>query len=267
MKKHFLLGVAFAALVAASPAIAADMPVKAPIYKAPVVDPWNWTGFYVGGNVGYSWGRSATDATFSAPPLATQSRSSSFSMDGWLGGLQIGANWQNNNFVWGVEADIQAAGQKGDTNFSCVASLCTNSTFVITGTGVVSSTYSQKLDWFGTARLRGGFTVTPTILAYATGGLAWGHIKTDGTLSGVAAGSFVSAPFSDSTTKLGWTIGAGLEGRISGNWTAKIEYLYMDLGHVDTTATLLTNVPPLTANFSSKITDNILRVGMNYKFN
>ena len=256
------LGVALiASTLLVGVAAAADMPVKAPI-----VDPWNWNGYYVGANVGYSFGRSATDATFSAPPLATQSSSSSFNMNGWLGGLQIGRNWQNNNFVWGIEADIQVAGQKGDSNLSCGASLCTTSTFVA-GPVISANPYSQKLDWFGTARLRGGITITPTILTYLTGGLAWGHIKTDGVLNGYSAGAAVSAPFSNSTTKFGWTIGAGIEGRVSGNWTAKLEYLYMDLGRVDTTATLPTNAPPLTANFSSKITDNIVRVGLNYKFN
>lgn len=243
-------------------AVLATVSFAAPSQAAP----YNWSGFYVGGNVGYSWGRSRTDVTLSAPPLASISGSSGFDMDGWLGGLQLGANWQRDRWVWGVEADIQATGQKGGTAFSCGALLCTNTTAVIGSAAIINGTFNQKLDWFGTARLRGGVTITPTILAYATGGLAWGHVKTDGTLSGFSALGAVSAPFSSTSTKLGWAVGAGVEGRISGNWTAKVEYLYLDLGTVGTTATLPTNAPPLTANFSSKITDNILRVGVNYKF-
>ena len=123
-------------------------------------------------------------------------------------------------------------------------------------------------------RGRIGYTVTPTVLLYGTGGLAYGDIKTDGTISDPAT-------FSTSTVKAGWTIGAGVEGRISGNWTAKLEYLYMDLGSVSGGA-VATGIPivctnpnaarlPCTVNtaFSSSgsgLTDNIVRVGVNYKF-
>src|SRR5262249_44573593 len=138
----------------------------------------------------------------------------------------------------------------------------------------VTETLDQKLDWFGTLRGRLGFTVAPTVLLYGTGGLAYGDIKTDGTISDPTS-------FSSSTIKAGWTAGVGIEGRISGNWTAKIEYLYMDLGNVAGSAS--TTIPPanctnraaaaactLSTTFGSNgsgITDNIVRVGVNYRFN
>jgi outer membrane immunogenic protein len=229
--------------------------------------PYTWTGWYAGANAGGSFGRSSTTTTLTSPGQVGLVTSDSFNMNGGLGGLQAGKNWQINNYVWGVEADVQATGQKGGTSFTCGALLCTNTTAVIGALAVINGTYNAKLDWFGTGRLRGGMTITPTILAYGTGGLAWGHFKTDGTLNGFSALGATSTAFSTSVTKLGWTIGAGLEGRIAGNWTAKVEYLYLDFGKVNTTETLPTNTPALTANFSSRVTDNIVRVGLNYLFN
>jgi outer membrane immunogenic protein len=251
----------------ASAASAADMPVylKAP---PPV---WSWTGFYLGGNVGYSWGKSDTSVSFfdSVTGALVGQDSKTFSLNGVIGGGQIGYNWQTGKWVWGLETDIQASGQKGSADFVC-ASGC--------GPGPVTETLNQKLDWFGTVRGRLGFTVTPTVLLYGTGGLAYGDIKTDGTISDPVT-------FNTSTVKTGWTAGAGIEARISGNWTAKLEYLYMDLGNVSggTVATPIF-VPPCTTVFAARggcnntlnstfsstgsgITDNIVRVGVNYKFN
>ena len=116
-------------------------------------------------------------------------------------------------------------------------------------------------------RGRLGPTLSPSIWAYVTGGLAYGEIKTSGSLSGFdAGGPPVGVAFGNSVVKAGWTVGAGVEGRLWGNWTGKIEYLYMDLGTVSNTVFFPTNAPPLTATYSSRITDNILRVGINYKF-
>lgn len=274
MRKQLLGSVALLALVAGSAANAADLPAK--MYtKAPIADPWNWTGTYLGANLGYSWGRSATDTTFSNSTTGAVLRTSSstLDLDGIIGGLQLGYNKQNGVWVWGLETDFQLSGQKGnaDAQFACPVGVClAGQTFTTGGTvanPVTVTTFNQKLDWFGTLRGRLGVTVTPTILAYATGGLAYGHIKTDGTITGqTGTGAITSSTFSGSTTKAGWTIGAGVEGRISGNWTAKVEYIYMDLGTVSTNGSLPTNFIPLNTAFSSKITDNILRAGLNYKF-
>jgi outer membrane immunogenic protein len=121
---------------------------------------------------------------------------------------------------------------------------------------------NQKLEWFGTVRGRAGVLVSPTVLLYATGGLAYGEVKTSEIIGGLAG-------FSNSDTRVGYTVGAGIEGVIGGNWTAKLEYLYVDLGR--TSGSFLTTIPALgggflTSTYRSRITDNVLRVGLNYKF-
>src|SRR5438128_1112183 len=117
MNRLLRAGAAFLALMV-GPAIAADMPLKAPILKAP---PPLWTGFYLGGNIGYSWGFSDSTLTFSdaASGAVLASTSSKFQLNGLIGGGQIGHNWQTGSWVLGLEADIQASAQKGDTSSVC----------------------------------------------------------------------------------------------------------------------------------------------------
>lgn len=262
-------------------ATAADL--RAPVYKAPppVVPVWSWTGFYIGGNVGYSWGRSETDVGYFSTttglpivPPAGSVTSADFDMDGWVAGVQAGYNWQTGNWVLGVEADFQWTGQDGGADYLCAAGpnslACLNGpTFPPPGVTGTTLALSQSLEWFGTFRGRLGYTVAPTVLLYVTGGLAYGEVETSGTLTGVTlAGLPTGIAFSDSTTKVGWTVGAGVEARITGNWTGKIEYLYVDLGSVDGTVSGLAAVPPFAvgATYTSDITDHILRAGVNYKF-
>jgi outer membrane immunogenic protein len=146
----------------------------------------------------------------------------------------------------------------------------------------VTNSLSEKIEWFGTFRGRVGPTITPTILGYVTGGLAYGSVKTADTVSGtnvtnpagqgVNGGTVltpVSATFGNSNTRVGWTVGAGIEGVISGNWTAKLEYLYIDLGNVS--GSIVTPVVAPSGNFvpasyNSHVTDNVLRVGVNYRW-
>jgi outer membrane immunogenic protein len=267
--KRFVASAAVLGALTVVSANAADMPMKAP--PAPVVAPWTWTGFYAGLNIGYSWGRSDTDLALfdNTTGALLAAGNQDFHLNGVIGGGQIGYNWQWSNFVLGVEADIQGSGQKGDAAFLCPGTVCNAGlTAVAAANAPVAGTFNQKLDWFGTLRARAGVAVTPTILAYVTGGLAYGHVETDGTLTGFTGGGVAtSSAFNSGKTKAGWTVGGGVEGRITGNWTAKVEYLYMDLGTVDTTGLLTTNFIPIRAQFSSKITDNIVRVGFNYKFN
>jgi outer membrane immunogenic protein len=179
------------------------------------------------------------------------------------GGGQVGYNYQIQNWVLGIETDIQWSGQKGSLDFVCVG--CG------TGPSNITGSFSQKLKWLGTLRGRAGITVTPTILAYVTGGLAYGGVKTDGSVTGVTIpGPVATTTFSSSTTKTGWALGGGIEGIVSGNWTAKLEYLYVDLGTVSggpfATTAIDTIRVPVNASFSSRVTDNIVRVGLNYKF-
>ena len=135
----------------------------------------------------------------------------------------------------------------------------------VTGTGAV---VDQKLEWFGTFRGRGGFLFSPTMLLYATGGLAYGSLKTDITLGGFTpAGVPVFAAVSGSNTRVGWTIGGGGEWKFSPNWSAKLEYLYMDIGRTSNTAFLTTGPGTgVGVNLTSRVTDNIFRGGINYQF-
>lgn len=271
---------AFAAMTAGSVASAADMAPRYTKAPPPIVEVWNWTGFYIGGNAGYSWGRSNTDVTYyntvnglpiAAPPGSITN--AAFNMDGAIAGGQAGYNWQTGSWVWGVEADIQWSDEKGRGNYVCaptglIGGPCLPGlTFLLPGVTGTSLAVDQSLEWFGTARLRGGFLASPRVLLYATGGLAYGSLKTSGTLSGFTPNNapvFVTGSATD--TRLGWTVGAGVEGKITQNWSAKLEYLYMDLGRYDSLSLSLAPLSPIGARVSSHFTDHILRAGINYQF-
>jgi outer membrane immunogenic protein len=263
--KRIWIGVAAIASLVTSSALAADLAAR-PYTKAPVmVDPvYNWTGSYIGGNIGYSWGRLRDDSTLTngAGTILFASSGSS-NLDGVVGGVQIGYNWQAQNWVWGLEADIQGTDERGRRDFVCPSGVCTPPFGVIAVflNPPVPVSMDQKLEWFGTVRGRAGVLVSPKVLLYATGGLAYGEVKTSETIGGLTG-------FSKSDTKAGYTVGAGIEGAIGGNWTAKLEYLYVDLGTVS--GSFLT-IPAFrggfgSSNYSSHITDHVLRVGVNYKF-
>jgi outer membrane immunogenic protein len=269
--KRILIGIAAAASLVATGALAADLPArtytKAPVYVEPV---FNWTGFYVGGNVGYSWGNSDNSTTITRfntglplPGTLNGTNTSSNNVNGVIGGGQFGYNWQMQNWLFGLEADIQGSGERGSSAITCLGCSDDNSPIV--------TNLTQRLDWFGTVRGRIGGLVTPTVLLYGTGGLAYGEVNVGGTASGNVNSLTVAIP-GNSSTRAGWTLGAGVEGVIGGGWTAKLEYLYMDLGTVSGGPIPLTGilVPVRTVaglSYSSHFTDNIVRVGVNYHFN
>jgi outer membrane immunogenic protein len=263
--KRIFIGIAAIASLLTTSAIAADlaprMYTKAP---PPVAVVYDWTGFYIGGNVGYSWGRSSDTSTLTNGAGTVLFTSiDRTDLNGVVGGGQIGYNWQMQNWLWGLEADIQGTGERGSRNFICPIGVCTPGAVLLVAPGAaVPLSLNQKLEWFGTVRGRAGVLVSPTVLLYATGGLAYGEVKTSEIIGGLAG-------FSNSDTRVGYTVGAGIEGVIGGNWTAKLEYLYVDLGR--TSGSFLTTIPALgggflTSTYRSRITDNVLRVGLNYKF-
>ncbi|GLR85427.1 outer membrane protein [Bradyrhizobium iriomotense] len=266
--KRMAIGVATVISLLATSAMAADLTAPKPYVKAPpvVATVYSWTGFYVGGNIGYGWGRSRNSETISnlATGAALFTNTSSNDVNGVIGGGQVGYNWQVQNWVFGIEADIQGSDQKGSSNLVCVG--CANDGSDIT------STLTQKLSWFGTVRGRAGVLVTPNVLLYGTGGLAYGEFKTGGSITGNGVGGVpVTVVFPGaSSTQVGWTVGAGVEGKIGGNWTAKLEYLYMDLGSVSAgpiaTTILVPRRTDAGVSYSSAFRDNILRVGVNYQF-
>jgi outer membrane immunogenic protein len=256
--RRLLIGTA-ASLALVTSAVAD--PMALPAYEAA----YYWGGFYAGANIGISGATSNTAVDFfnSGAGVVVGSASGSLGLNGAIGGGQVGYNKQTGNFVWGLEADIQASGQQGSAIFTCAVGC---------GPGPVTETINQKLDWFGTLRGRVGYTVTPEVIAYVTGGLAYGDIRTDGVIS-------APTTFATSAVKAGWTIGGGVEGKITGNWTAKLEYLFVDLGGVSGGLVATPILPPgpcaggagctLSTSFRSMgfgITDNILRLGANYRF-
>ena len=263
----------------------------------PVEVVYNWTGFYIGGNVGYSWGRGNTDFNGSidtttrtrvfrtagptlvsdvttGPVTLAGVTSDRANVDGWLGGGQVGYNVQMGSWLWGIEADLQWARERGGIN-SCQPAGC--------GLGAITASHDYEIKWFGTFRGRVGLLASPKVLLYATGGLAYAGI--DNTLTGSIVGLGANS-LTSSVTRLGWTVGAGVEAALWDNWTFKVEYLYADYGSYSTTGPAVTgvnsvnllNTPQTGFNTlvdttitargtsNSRLTDNVLRVGLNYRF-
>jgi outer membrane immunogenic protein len=248
-----------------SNAYAADLGAR-PYTKAPMMAPVStWTGFYTGFNVGYGWG-SGNDTFTAVPNVAAIGELNSTVADkqtGAIGGVQIGYNWQMASFVTGLEADIQGSGIRGSTPHAPVLDEGGVSPFP---TSFRSS--DQKLSWFGTVRGRVGVAVVPDLLFYGTGGLAYGQVQ--GSAESNPA-DFINQYISDfSGMKAGWTAGGGAEWKFAHNWSAKAEYLYIDLGSVSARS------QSTSASFAAEnngiqnswqVRDHIVRVGVNYHIN
>lgn len=223
MKRVLLSGVALAALVGS--ASAADIPRRVERAAAPVpyvAAVYNWTGFYAGINAGWGWGT----GSLSGPPPSGDLEGSG----GVIGGT-LGYNWQNNQFVFGVETDLAWSGIETDRR--CGGGLTCN----------VSN------DWLGTVRGRVGLAFD-RFMPYVTGGLAYGDVSAS-----------VTGTPGASETQFGWTLGAGMEYAINGPWTAKLEYLYVDLGDF-ACGTRCGTAGPDNVEFQS----HIVRAGLNYRF-
>ena len=238
---RLLLGLVIAVATVAS-AQAADLaarPVKAPI----AASVYSWTGFYVGGNFGYGVGHNSSEPFFGAPPTDRVT----LAPRGVLGGVQIGYNWQVGNWVLGTEADWQWTDQRDSYCFNCISF----------PPGVIGRGVAQEMPWFGTVRGRLGYAAGPALF-YATGGLAYGEIRQ--TLD-----CCFGAPTATATnTKTGWTAGGGVEAALAGNWTAKVEYLYVDLGSVSNTQIIPLAFGGGTQVATSDVRNHVGRVGVNY---
>jgi outer membrane immunogenic protein len=248
MRRHVLALLAATSLTAAvgGSAFAADLGRQ--VYKAPpapMVPTWSWAGFYGGFNVGGSIGSNKTTATDNAVPAL--GLTSDTSVTGFIGGGQLGYNWMLSPlWVFGFETDFQGSTQKGTASASI---------------GTDTLRVEDKLDWFGTVRARLGFVTGGDTLWYATGGFAYGRV-------GLSTAENFGPTFlgaSVNSTKTGWTVGGGVETRLwNSNWTAKLEYLYMDLG--TQSVSVFDPVSGFATSASTKTRDNIVRVGLNYKF-
>jgi outer membrane immunogenic protein len=249
MKRFLLASAAVAAL--ATPAFAADLPVATYPTKAPAyVAAYNWTGFYIGANLGGAWARVTNTDLFSGGAVPFVNSSSS-TISGVIGGGQLGYNWQTGNLVFGLEADIDGSGERG------------TSTTVIPGFG--TDTVSNTVHAFGTARARVGFAADRW-LWYATGGFAWQSVSFNdaftpaggGTLTGISNGN---------STRGGYSVGGGIETALWGNWTGRVEYLYLDTGTWTTTTTgLALPAGTTTVTNSVRTQNNVVRAGLNFRF-
>jgi outer membrane immunogenic protein len=185
--------------------------------KAPLYAPiYNWTGFYVGINGGGGWGRSDVSDPFA---------SGGFNVSGGLVGGTLGYNYQAGQAVFGIEGDIDWSNIRG-------SSIC--------GAGFNCET---RNDWLSTVRGRIGYAFD-RFMPYVTGGAAFGNIKSN--VAGVG---------SSDETNAGWTVGGGLEAALVGPWTAKVEYLYVDLGHGGS-----------ILGADTRFNANTARAGLNYRF-
>ena len=238
MRRLFTIALSLLALGGA--AGAADLP---PAPKLPPMEAEPpWTGFYAGLNVGSGFGSSRnafTVAGFGLPSFDT-------SLDGVIGGGEAGYNWQTGPWVLGLEANFEGSGLNGGRNAPCLPPLC----------GALAASYRQGLSWFGTLRPRIGYALANWLL-YATGGAAVGQVETNAT---VAVGPFVAADRRGGTQD-GWTLGGGVEVALAPGWSAKIEYLRLDLGR--RTTTYLLN-PPISN--ASRFSANVITTGVNYRF-
>jgi outer membrane immunogenic protein len=248
-------------------ASAADLPArtytKAP---APVVDPsYNWSGFYIGGNVGGAWGRS--DFDFLPAGRWSPAAASQLSQDGVArlntsnvsGGVQGGYNWQINRVVFGLEGDIQYVGLRKTNTFTQNGPLTTVTTPYI-------FTETVNSDWLATIRGRVGVTVDH-ILFYGTGGLAIVDSRSSDTLAFPIIvgqiGNFTGFG-SRSDTLLGWTGGGGIEWAFAPNWSVKGEYLYARFDRQTTAMTPINR--DFLQSYSDRLTLSVARVGVNYHF-
>ena len=232
MIKRLMLGISaglFAAAMAA-PSSAADIP--APVYKSPpavLIAPFSWSGFYVGANAGYAWGKA--DLTGPAGTTFTTD-----TQNGLLAGITLGYNLQTGVWVWGIEGDVDYAWIKGNA-VNTVGVGCAG------GGGC-----DIKNTFFATPRGRIGYA-WDRFMPFITGGAAFANAK-------------ISSPAgtSDTKTNVGWTVGAGLEYAFTPNWSVKGEYLYADLGNGSCDATVC------GVEVDYKIKTNIVRAGVNYRF-
>src|SRR4051812_39934239 len=204
---------------------------------------YNWTGFYVGLNAGGAWSESnATTSTVFAPPFGYFAASSvtsigtvgnqNLNQSSFTGGLTAGYNWQVSNAVVGLEGDFNYFGFKRSVSSGAVYPCCAPTSYTINT--------SASADWLATVRGRVGFLATPALLLYGTGGLAVANVRASYAFTDTFAAATESA--SISSTRYGWTAGAGGEYALLNGWSIKAEYLYVDLGRASTTSTNLNTV-------------------------
>jgi outer membrane immunogenic protein len=281
--KRILLAATALGVVLTAPAIAADLPGrKAPVGPPPPPPPM-WTGFYGGLNAGGTFGES-NGVLVTGSPVATPFDTGILlalagglpvqAQSGFLGGGQIGYNYQFSSLVAGLEADIQGiAGSSGSAS-----AVRAGAYSLAAGTNAFANqSAAPKLDYLGTVRGRIGYLATPSLLVYGTGGLAYGQasLTTNAGVSYAGVSSavgFGSASISD--TRVGWTAGGGFEWMFLPHWSAKLEYLFYDLGSLTASgqvstiaAGALSPAQSAATSYQARYNGHIVRAGLNYHFN
>jgi outer membrane immunogenic protein len=228
----FALAAGFVAVVGS--AQAADLPMRpapapmAPVAYAPPV--YNWSGFYIGGNIGGGF----ADSSWTDP---LSGGTNSFNKNGFIGGGQIGYNLQYNWFVIGLEGDFDWTGLKGSSADSIGDQIGTKTEWTATATGRVGAAFDR-------------------LLVYGKGGIAFAQNRNTFTDAfGVSAAS-------TNNTRTGWTAGAGLEYALTQNWTAKLEYDYLGFGK----ETLNFATPNIIYASNASLNVQEIKAGINYKF-
>ena len=222
------------ALVSPS-AMAAD--IARPVYKAPPAGAlpvaYDWTGFYIGGHVGYGWAKKDWQDSFGLFNLSTDA-------NGFLGGGQVGFNYQIGQFVLGAEGDFSWTGINGGST--------------LTGGGVPAPgrSFNTDVNWVSTVTGRLGLAFDRW-LVYAKGGVAWAEDKFSTDLYTFPGAVEVT------DTRIGWTAGAGVEYAFAPAWSAKLEYNYMDFGDKAVSFS-----PTTTTSIDQQI--HVVKLGINYKF-
>jgi len=258
LQTRLLTTVAFVAL--SSAAYAADMPTKALAPPPPPV--FSWTGFYIGGNVGGGWGHSSE--TPGGLFAATTGFSGTINRSGVTAGGQLGYNWQIGSSVWGFETDFNYL------HFQSQSLDIAEPAATAFGSGLEPNVQTYNVgreDFFGTVRARLGYAFN-RLLAYGTGGFAYGSRSTDSVTYTNSVPGVTYAVFQGSSNNVGWTAGGGLEYAFTNNWSVRAEYLYVDLNSNRTLVPVSVIGTPATGFSFSESTGrfNVARVGLDYKF-
>jgi len=237
---------ALCAIAVARSASAADLPL--PVKAPPLPPAYSWSGFYLGIEGGGAWGRTqytAADPGF--PAFLGLPITNPFNVSGGLLGGTVGYNWQFSNWIVGAEGDLSWVSKSGTNND------------ILPFTPAWTNTTKEM--WLGTGRLRLGFTPADRWLVYATGGFAVAGVEA--TVDAAATGAGI---FSQTQTRWGWTVGGGVEAAINRNWSLKAEYLYVDLQNGTYFSPDIVSAGQTIITRTVTLNNNILRAGINYKF-
>jgi outer membrane immunogenic protein len=288
MKKCFAVaGLAVSAITLATlNARAADMPVKAQIAPpAPIATVYNWSGFYIGANGGGVWGRANVDDYNGLlfPPFVTTApgipilvilgqngtlAGASATKTSWLAGGQVGYNWHVNQFLIGIEGDADATGLRA-------SGIASATRFAGTPTvQTVSAAFSADTHWMASLRLRAGVTFDRVLLYVTGGGTAAGlNVNTAVTVVNgpgitVPAGAFAAGGAASSSTRLGWTIGGGIEWAFDHAWSVAAEYRHSDFGRVSAGFIIPDGLGGALATGASnvRLTTDQATLRLNYRF-